>query len=668
MMCLRVTAAAMAAVVWLLPGLARAQAGATFVPAALSGNAAPSSTANFTNLAIPAIDSSGRLVFVSGLSGGDATSSTDTAIWSGVPGALVLVAREGSSAPLAVPDPDVRYGEFSGSTVPNINTQGKIIFKNFLSGPAVTVADSQSLWIGAVASISLLARAGETAPGTSDPFLGFGSPQQLNNVAGSVFQGQLAPLTPARSGIWSGQLGSLALVATTGDAAPGAPGAKYNVFGNTPVVNASGTVAFRSDQLTGGGSRGPLDVGLWVGAPGSVQLLARFEDPVPGVPGTTFLAFNSEPVINAAGTVAFRGNISDGTVGIWWGSPGNLTRVARTGQLAPGTGAKNYSILGIPVVGGGGNIAFTGSFNNNPGNIAGLWTGVPDPSEATELTMLVRGGDPAPGTSSTFSDFFTPTLNSYGQVAFGARLDNTTSAGLFAVDPFGQVVKVVKIGDSLPIGPSQVSNITTFSFAGGAGGEDGKPMSFNDASQLAFQASLNNGSTAIYVARVGGAAQIHPSVPTYGPAAAYAPGAPLNASGPESEAIHTSTGNVGYVRFSGFAQAGLNVFVYLDVQGTPSGLEAVERELSTGADAYGYTVDQVDPEGALAGFNLLLIFADASTTGTDTFYWNLAHIDGATLVRIAIVPEPATGVLIFSAALLARRRRRRPTSGRIVLR
>jgi hypothetical protein len=186
-------------------------------------------------------------------------------------------------------------------------------------------------------------------------------------------------------------------------------------------------------------------------------------------------------------------------------------------------------------------------------------------------------------------------------------------------------------------------------------------MAFNDASQFAFQASLNNGSTAIYVARVGGPARLSLTPPTFGPAVTY-PTETLSLAGPESETVHDATSSIGYVQVGGFPEASMDVWVYLDVQGTTNGIQAVQRELSSAAAAYGYTVEQVDHNG----FNFLLVFAQASSESTQSFYWNFANIQGATLERITFVPEPATMTLVLGpgCALVLRRhkRLRRPRS------
>lgn len=77
----------------------------------------------------------------------------------------------------------------------------------------------------------------------------------------------------------------------TGDEAPGVPGAVFEGFG-TPVINASGQVAFGADMDSGVGPiTGGNDSGVWgpKGA-GGLQLIAQEGDTAPGVGGFAYRA------------------------------------------------------------------------------------------------------------------------------------------------------------------------------------------------------------------------------------------------------------------------------------------------------------------------------------------------------------------------------------------
>jgi hypothetical protein len=80
----------------------------------------------------------------------------------------------------------------------------------------------------------------------------------------------------------------------------------------------------------------------------TINVVALNVDVAPGVSGGFFAtSFLDNPVIDAAGGIAFRSNmIINGTTvtavnqrGIWYGTPGNLTLAVRSGDQAPGMSA-----------------------------------------------------------------------------------------------------------------------------------------------------------------------------------------------------------------------------------------------------------------------------------------------------------------------------------------
>ena len=358
--------------------------------------------------------------------------------------------------------------------------------------------------------------------------------------------------------------------------------------------------------------------------------------------------------------------MTSGAFGIFLGPAGGaLTKIALVGESAPGGGTFS-TLSNFPVLGGDNRVAFDGFVMGvAPLPRRGIWA----TDSLGTLALLARAGLPAPVTGTVnYTSVFNPVVNGHGQTMFSANLSTGDSA-IFATDPFGDnpaesIVKVVRVGDVLPTGPSQTGILAGFTVQTNSGGEDGRATGFNDAGQLAFHASFTNGSTALMVARVGGTARLEDDAPVRGPGAVYAAGptVTIEKSGPNPgddyvPEIVPVTSDIGYVRFTGLAD-GVPVLVYLDLEATGTTVEAVERELVSGGASYGYTVQQVTPSGDLEDFELLLTFAGPSEEDEHVFYWNLANLqDDQLLAQIALVPEPGCLTVLVATVLLKRPRR-----------
>jgi hypothetical protein len=179
----------------------------------------------------------------------------------------------------------VSYSDFGSE--PTLNAVGQVAFVGELAGSGVTNANNNGLWSGAPGNLMILAREGAPAPGTpagvSYGFVGFVLP--LNAPGQSAYFGFLtgAGVSDANNiGLWSGAPGGVALLARTGDQAPGtAAGVNYAGLGD-PIINDANQSLFVG-SLTGPGVTSANDVGIWLGAPGSVALVVREGNPAPGL-------------------------------------------------------------------------------------------------------------------------------------------------------------------------------------------------------------------------------------------------------------------------------------------------------------------------------------------------------------------------------------------------
>jgi len=119
------------------------------------------------------------------------------------------------------------------------------------------------------------------------------------------------------------------------------------------------------------------------------------------------------------------------------GSSYNL--VAFTDQPAPGSELPGfqdrYRVLGVPAIGNGGDVAFSGDFSNPTQETFGeaVWAGRPG-----ALARVTDTSTPAPGAEGLFSSFGAVAINALGQVAFIATaLGETEEFGIWDVGPLG---------------------------------------------------------------------------------------------------------------------------------------------------------------------------------------------------------------------------------------
>jgi hypothetical protein len=401
--------ASLALVAWLgAPGAARAEinyntialTGATGTSLGLGPNLGDG--VNFSSFGAPALNAAGEVAFLGFLTGTAVDDSNSSGIWSNAGGTLTAVARSGSGGPGPNVEDDVYFSNFS---VPFLKASGEVAFVGVLTGTGVDGTNDRGIWSNAGGTLAVVARKGSGGPGP--------------NVEDDVY---------------------------------------FSGFGLL-VMNAAGEVAFRA-TLTGTGVNDSNNGGIWTSAGGTLAVVAREGSGGPGPDvgdGVNFLNF-SDPVLNAAGKVAFRGFLTgtgvDGTndIGIWTNAGGTLAAVARTGSdgLGPDVGdGVNFLAFGNPVMNANGEVAFVGLLTGTGVDVTndiGIWT-----NAGGTLVNIVRTGS------------------------------------LFDVDPTAGV---------------DLRMISSIGFESASGGEDGRRLSFNDAGLLTFALTFTDGSSGIFTAQV----------------------------------------------------------------------------------------------------------------------------------------------------------------------
>jgi hypothetical protein len=325
-------------------------------------------------------------------------------------------------------------GPISGSNsniFPSINSEGTVAFQAFLRN------GGEGIFTGGGGPLTTIAT---NAP--PSPISQFGPGQfsgpSINDGGTVAFS---AVLVGGGFGIFTGGGGPLTTIADTSG--------PFSSFQGT-AINNSGVVAFGVD-LKGGGSQ------ILTASGGAFSVIADTGGLFGGVS------------INNRGTVAFVATnpISAGS-GLFTGNGGPLTTIVAT-NLSP-----FFQIGGISL-NDRGTVAFEGFFSQAGGIGIGIFTGNGGP-----ITTIAD-------TSGPFSNFFSPSINNAGEVAFQASL-NAGGAGIFTgPDPVSD--KVIALGDAL-FG----STVRAIEFGGG--------RSLNDAGQIVFDAFLADGREVIARAQV----------------------------------------------------------------------------------------------------------------------------------------------------------------------
>ena len=298
-------------------------------------------------------------------------------------------------------------------------------------------------------------------------------------------------LNPAGEGVFMGTGGAITKIAdTTGT---------LGRLGDLISINDKGTVAFWADLAAGGqgiftGTGGPITpivvtdgvfanlYGHWINEKG---IVAFYADLVAGGNGTFTIAPSrgslvtiadasdgfylfGTPSINAGGTVAFlAGLAATNGVGIFTGTGGALTPIALGHEL----NSDGFFYLGSPVINKKGTVLFYAGVATGASEVDGIFAG-----KDGLLTTIVDNNGP-------FSSFHPrPSINDKDTVAFVAGL-KTGGFGIFTgPDPVTDVV--IAEGDSL------FGSTVTFLKLG--------RQALNNAGQIAFEASLANGTVGIF--------------------------------------------------------------------------------------------------------------------------------------------------------------------------
>ena len=364
------------------------------------------------------VNDAGVIALPGRLTGGDTVKDeNDLGIWTGRPGSMKLLTRTGRLVPSA--DGDERFVYFDAPSVAN---RGQVVFR-------------------AGTNVGLRIYAGS-------------APSNLRRVASS---GDVAPFTvPPNAGVFRLQLF----------------GSRTDVRGTR--INPRSHVVFGAALTKNGGST--IDTGIFVAAPDVVQVLAHtayggFAQPLyPGseAPGTgergRFTRLGTFE-INNAGQVAFAAEFTGnelGGSGVWIGTPGDRSLVARSGQPNQINGGTLQHIT----------VTETGGFLNHGGEVVFMDSSTTIYSESvyrgragsiTPVAWVGKAAEAA-GPGSTFLRFQSATIGDRGQIAFIAFLQQNgseTGASLWLADARNELHLVARTGALFEVAPGDNRTVQT---------------------------------------------------------------------------------------------------------------------------------------------------------------------------------------------------------------
>jgi hypothetical protein len=397
-----------------------------------------------------------------------------------------------------------------------------------IGGSTITSDVKNAVWYrpDAGSSSSLLARVGGDAGIAASPGATWSSANLI--IHSAVVESRVlmrGGLSSSPSGVfsWTPSEGVKA-IQKWGDTAPGTSdlfgklNASSTNFQGEPKVNGVGRIA-SSAILHSAGVNGTNETGIWrENNVGNLQLVARSGMAAPGSGGTfAGLGENGVGGLNDSGFVTFQSRLIGATSsssGIWTGSyTGDLSLVVKAGDLATGTSNSFLGFIGKSVkIASDGSIGFLG-FVTGAGvssiNDSGFWYG-----KAGDIRLLAREDSLAAGFSATENirygtlPFDSVTIGN-AQTAFQTTLRGTSITpandnAIFAVDPLGQSIRVIRESDQMDLGDGVLRTVASVDFPTDTNTDlTSWSKSFSDRGQLALSVRFTGIDSGIYVADVG---------------------------------------------------------------------------------------------------------------------------------------------------------------------
>lgn len=384
----------------------------------------------------------------------------------------------------------VRYQAFFS---PVIDDDGRVAFLSVLGGAGVGPTNDRALVAGLPRQLSIVAREGDPAPGTSagETLQELIANTPALNDVGEI--GYVARFSPVGSttfndmALYAGLIAEPALRARSRTPAPDLPaGVNYSGF-DAPWLTSTGRFAFTA-TLAGAGVGNENSQAIFAGTLDAPRLVARNGTPAPQVPPGVEYSFVGGPVLSDAGQVVYaaglRGSGVEGTndQALYGGSPQTPQLIMRRGDAAPGTPAGvRWGTPFFQTLNQAGAVVFRTSLTDAGG---AFHTGIAA-GPISSPTVVAREGDPAPDapTDVLYGGMNSAAaLNNEGAIAFQSLLQGSgvtfaNNNAIFAGTP-GALRMVARSGEAAPgfVG----ANLSALNVP-----------ALNDGGQLAYRAFLS---------------------------------------------------------------------------------------------------------------------------------------------------------------------------------
>jgi hypothetical protein len=285
------------------------------------------------------------------------------------------------------------------------NTESNVVFAAQVVGPSITVANDSGLWVHSSKGLRQVVREGDLAPGHASPFFEF-TAKNVDSLGRAAFKGHFYGADPKtrrfENGLYAERNGRIEELLRTSAQAPGlASGIQINRI-HYPRMNANGDLTVHV-ELSGASVMDNNDQAVYADRGNGVELLLREGEPVPGLPDL----------------------IWNGSEGYFGAHPNALVSVRNASN-------EEWQLLDT------------------------AWRPIAAPPQH---------GDGAPGASTDFAYVWWTRVNSQGQRAYIAELENddenpNNDAGIWAEDETGVLQLVVREGDTIETKPGLFETIS----------------------------------------------------------------------------------------------------------------------------------------------------------------------------------------------------------------
>lgn len=251
-------------------------------------------------------------------------------------------------------------------------------------------------------------------------------------------------------------------ILVSGSQAPGAPvGVTFSDF-QAVVTNMQGDVSLRG-VLSNGGR------GIWSTSGGVLEAIGISGAPAPVMPTASY-SFLLLGGLSDSGETGFTGLLNSpfNSSAVFSGTPGNVQKVARSGERPPGfefgsyftsqfSGpASNSGIIASPTFNASGHCAFYATVYDSStfSERFGIWTNRSGTVSPIALTEMQAPGFPADSTIASIADTnWVPRMNDHGGIAFSTSVipfGSGQPVGAVYSELNGGYSLVARTGDSVP--------------------------------------------------------------------------------------------------------------------------------------------------------------------------------------------------------------------------